>query len=68
MSAASRNKNIFELESSQKGLYIPPGVWASQREFTKNTVLLVLASHEYDSADYIRDYGEYLESLNGKRN
>jgi hypothetical protein len=26
-------------------------------------VLLVLASHPYDAADYIRDYEEFLEEL-----
>ena len=63
-----RKKDTFELKSSQIGLYIPPRVWASQREFTENSVLLVLASHEYDSEDYIRDYDEYLKYLNEKRN
>ena len=58
-----KNRKSFQLSDSKKGLYIPPGIWASQREFTKNSVLLVLASHEYDSEDYIRDYDLYIKSL-----
>ena len=29
------------------------------KEFSKDAVLLVLASERYDEADYIRDYGEF---------
>ncbi|MFM8650940.1 MAG: WxcM-like domain-containing protein [Acidimicrobiaceae bacterium] len=30
--------------------------WGSQFHFSSDAVLLVLASHKYDDADYIRDY------------
>ena len=43
------------------GLYVPPLVWASQFKYSADAVLLVLASHAYDPADYIRDYGEFLD-------
>jgi UDP-2-acetamido-3-amino-2,3-dideoxy-glucuronate N-acetyltransferase len=48
------------LESPAKGVYIPPMVWATQYKFTRDAVLLVLASEYYDPADYIRDYGDFL--------
>ncbi|HTZ85674.1 MAG TPA: WxcM-like domain-containing protein [Solirubrobacteraceae bacterium] len=48
------------LDSRVLGLYIPPLVWASQYRFSADAVLLVLASHHYDAADYIRDYDEFL--------
>ena len=32
-----------------------------QHRFTPDAVLLVAASEKYDSADYIRDYGEFLK-------
>ena len=41
------------------GLYIPPMVWATQYKYTRDAVLLVLASHLYDPADYIRNYDEF---------
>ncbi len=49
------------LDSPAKGIYIPPRVWATQYKFTRDAVLLVLASEYYDADDYIRDYGDFLE-------
>jgi hypothetical protein len=43
------------------GLHIPAGIWASEINFSSGSVCLVLASHLYDSEDYIRDYKEYLK-------
>jgi hypothetical protein len=51
----------FLLNQPDKGLHIPPGIWASEVNFSGGGICLVLASHEYDEADYIRDYQEYLE-------
>ncbi|MCD0471050.1 FdtA/QdtA family cupin domain-containing protein [Flavobacterium sp. JAS] len=42
------------------GLHIPAGIWASEINFSSGSICLVLASHEYDEADYVRDYDEYL--------
>jgi hypothetical protein len=43
------------------GLHIPPGIWASENNFSSGSVCLVFASHEYDEDDYIRDYNNYLK-------
>lgn len=48
------------LDSPAKGVHIPPMVWATQYKFSRDAVLLVLASEYYDAAEYIRDYREYL--------
>ncbi len=48
------------LDSPRVGLYVPPMVWATQYKFSPDAVLLVLASAEYDAAEYIRDYDLYL--------
>jgi UDP-2-acetamido-3-amino-2,3-dideoxy-glucuronate N-acetyltransferase len=50
------------LDSPVLGLYIPPLVWASQFRYSADAVLLVLASHPYDSDDYIRDYEAFLDA------
>jgi len=42
------------------GLHIPPGIWASEVNFSSGSICLVLASHEYDELDYIRDYKEFI--------
>jgi len=55
---ASRHEVV--LDSPAKGVYIPPMVWATQYKFTRDAVLLVLASEYYDASEYIRDYGEFL--------
>jgi len=54
-----QHREEFELDRPNMGLYIPPMVWDVQYKFSEDTILLVLASHHYDSADYIRDYSEF---------
>lgn len=41
------------------GLHIPPGIWASEVNFSSGSICLVLASHLYNEGDYIREYEEY---------
>ena len=41
------------------GLHIPPGIWASEINFSSGAICLVLASNKYAEEDYIRDYKEY---------
>jgi len=43
------------------GLHIPPGVWASELNFSSGAICLVLASHQYDESDYVRSYEDYLK-------
>lgn len=51
------------LASPEFGLYVPPMVWAAQYKYSADAVLMVLASAEYDPADYIRDYDEFLRMI-----
>jgi hypothetical protein len=46
------------------GLHIPPGVWASEVNFSSGSVCLVLASELYDENDYIRDFETYNKLMN----
>lgn len=43
------------------GLHIPPGIWASEINFSSGSICLVLASHEYSENDYLREYDDYLK-------
>ena len=43
------------------GLHIPPGIWASEINFSSGSICLVLASHEYDESDYIRGYEDFVK-------
>ena len=56
-----KNKRTVLLNRPFLGLHVPPGIWASEQAFSSGSICLVLASHKYDAADYIRDYDEYLE-------
>ncbi len=55
------NREEFLLDRPDVGLYLPPMVWGVQDQYSADAVLLVIASHYYDDADYIRDYAEFLE-------
>ena len=45
------------------GLHIPPGIWASEINFSSGSICLVLASHEYNEGDYLRNYNEFLNYI-----
>lgn len=49
------------LDQPNLGLYIPPRVWRVMYKYSSDAILLVLASHEYSSDDYIREYGKFLD-------
>lgn len=51
----------FILDKPNLGIHLPPMTWAIQYKYSANAVLLVLASHHYSSADYIRSYEEFLQ-------
>ncbi len=44
---------------------VPAGCWRDLSDFSEDSVVVVLASDEYDEADYIRDYGEFLRWEHG---
>jgi acetyltransferase-like isoleucine patch superfamily enzyme len=49
------------LNSPNKGIYLPPLTWGVQYKYSEDALLLVFASHEYEDADYIRNYSEFLK-------
>lgn len=56
-----RNRQEFLLDRPDIGLYLPAMTWGIQYKYSADAVLLVFASHFYDSADYIRDYDQFIE-------
>jgi hypothetical protein len=56
-----KSKKLVTLNQPYQGLHIPPGIWASEINFSSGSICLVLASHKYDEKDYIREYGEFLK-------
>jgi len=57
------NREEIELAGPHMGVHLPPMVWGIQYKYSKDAVLLVFASDYYDSADYIRDYAEFLKAV-----
>ena len=57
-------KHTYFLNQPNHGLHIPPGIWASENNFSSGSICLVLASHPYLEDDYIRDYKMYLHRIN----
>jgi len=55
-----KSKKLVTLNLPYQGLHIPPGIWASEVNFSSGSVCLVLASHSYNENDYIRNYQEFL--------
>lgn len=58
-----KEENIIKLNKPMMGVYIPRMFWKDMYNFSKDSVLLVLASTHYDSEDYIRDYNEYIREM-----
>lgn len=56
----------FLLNHPQKALYIPKGYWRTI-SFSKDAVLLCLASEKYDAKDYIRDYKLFMKVKEKKK-
>ena len=59
-----KNKRTVLLNRPFYGLHVPPGIWASEQGFSSGSICLVLASHNYEKEDYIRDYDDYLKYRN----
>lgn len=55
-----RSQRVVQLNRPYMGLHVPPGIWASEINFSSGSICLVLTSHEFDANDYIREYEEYL--------
>jgi uncharacterized RmlC-like cupin family protein len=62
-------KRQVQLNKPNLGLHVPPGIWASEVNFSSGAICLVLASEEYDADDYVRDYSDFskIKSLNKKK-
>jgi len=57
------SKKRVTLNKPNKGLLIPTGVWRELENFSSGAVCLVLASEEYEEADYIREYEAFIASI-----
>lgn len=55
------HREEFLLAAPNVGLHLPPMTWGIQYNYSADAVLLVFASHYYESKDYIREYSEFIK-------
>lgn len=56
-------RQTVTLNRAHRGLLMSNSVWREISNFSSGSVCMVLASMEYDEADYIRDYDDFLASV-----
>lgn len=59
-----RTKRLVQLNRPYVGLHIPPGIWASEINFSSGSICMVFASHVYNEQDYLRQYQDFLKFRN----
>lgn len=54
------HRQEFVLDRPEVALHMPAMTWGTQYRYSADAVLLVFASHSYDSTDYVRNYDEFI--------
>lgn len=55
------NRQIFPLNRSYYGLYVPSGLWRSIENFSTNSLALEFGSTHFNSNDYVCDYAVFVD-------
>lgn len=58
------SSNVFSLDDPKKGLFIPRLIYLEMYDFSKDSVLLVLANTEFNNKKYLRSRDEYYSYIN----
>lgn len=56
-------REALTLDSSSKGVLIPPMIWHEMCKFSSDCLIMVVASDHYDEEDYIRNYDEFKRKV-----
>lgn len=56
---------LYHLNRSYYGLHIPKMFWRKLKNFSTNSLVLVMANTFYNADDYIRNFDDYLKQKNG---
>jgi len=62
-----KNKKEIVLDKLGIGIYLGVDLWHTMTQFSKDCILLVLASDYYKESDYIRDYMQFIEYIKNKK-
>lgn len=52
-------ETVYHLNRSYKGIYVPKMIWREMRNFSTNSLALVVSSTYYEEKDYIRDFSVF---------
>jgi dTDP-4-dehydrorhamnose 3,5-epimerase-like enzyme len=58
-----RTRETIQLTKASEGLFITDMCWHEMKNYSRDCILMVLASDYYDEADYIRDYDIFKKSV-----
>lgn len=58
-----KQKQLFSLNRSYYGLYIPAGLWRHMENFSTNSLALILSSTIYKKEDYILNYKKFKKII-----
>ena len=61
-----KSLKTFLLESPAHALHVPPGIWATEKYVSSETILLALTDQKYDPKDYIKDHEEFVKWRSSK--
>lgn len=50
------------MDSSSRGILLPPGIWCELSDFAPGSSVMVLSSHTFDAKDYVTDYPELSDN------
>ncbi len=59
-------QRTINLNRSNVGILVKPGIWRVLNNFSSGAVCLVIASEEYDESDYVRSYDEFKKLTSDK--
>ena len=54
-------EQVFHLNRSYYGLYVPQMMWRRMENFSTNSLALILSSTNYEQTDYIRDFEQFKQ-------
>jgi len=58
-----QTREEYWLRDPRKGILVERMIWREMDRFSQGAVCMVLASHAYDEADYIREYDVFRASV-----
>jgi dTDP-4-dehydrorhamnose 3,5-epimerase-like enzyme len=56
----------IRLDQPHVGVYLGKGLWHTMQDFSRDCIMLVLASDVYNEKDYIRDYETFKQYIKDK--